>query len=188
MQIDWKAWFDRALPYDEFLNTHGNDMERSRWQAAYDRVRLTEEQQSLLQGFVREMNVLVLAGTWCSDCVQQVPALHRFAQASDRIRLRVLDRDSAPELRDTLKINGGARVPLVVFLSEDFFECARYGDRVLSLYRQVAHDFLDTGRPTNIASSGEELTARVVADWLHEFERVQLMLRLSPRLREKHGD
>jgi hypothetical protein len=28
----------------------------------------------------------------------------------------------------------------------------------------------------------------VVDDWLREFERVQLMLRLSPRLRQKHGD
>jgi hypothetical protein len=31
-------------------------------------------------------------------------------------------------------------------------------------------------------------TPDVVGDWLREFERVQLMLRLSPRLRQKHGD
>jgi hypothetical protein len=28
----------------------------------------------------------------------------------------------------------------------------------------------------------------VTQDWLDIFERVQWMLRLSPRLREKHGD
>ena len=33
-----------------------------------------------------------------------------------------------------------------------------------------------------------ELTAAVVADWLDEFERVQLLLRLSPRLRQLYGD
>jgi len=27
-----------------------------------------------------------------------------------------------------------------------------------------------------------------LGDWLKEFERVQLMLRLSPRLRERHKD
>jgi hypothetical protein len=27
-----------------------------------------------------------------------------------------------------------------------------------------------------------------VGEWLGEFERAQLILRLSPRLRQKHGD
>jgi hypothetical protein len=30
--------------------------------------------------------------------------------------------------------------------------------------------------------------AATVQDWLDEIERVQLMLRLSGRLRQKHGD
>jgi len=30
--------------------------------------------------------------------------------------------------------------------------------------------------------------AQVTQDWLNEFERVQWLLRLSPRLRQKHGD
>jgi hypothetical protein len=30
--------------------------------------------------------------------------------------------------------------------------------------------------------------AQIVQDWLNEFERVQWMLRLSPRLRKIHGD
>jgi hypothetical protein len=30
--------------------------------------------------------------------------------------------------------------------------------------------------------------AAVTQDWLDEFERVQLLLRLSSRLRQKHGD
>jgi hypothetical protein len=33
-----------------------------------------------------------------------------------------------------------------------------------------------------------EETAATLQDWLDEFERVQLMLRLSTRLRQKHGD
>lgn len=188
MSIDWKAWFEQALPYDDYLRVHANDMERDRWQAAYDRVRLTEEQQSLLQGFVRDMNVLVVAGTWCGDCVQQCPILRHFEQASDRINLRFLERDEVPELRDALKINGGARVPVAVFLSEDFFECARYGERVLAYYRQIAYNELGAPYAGNIASSGAELLARATTEWLNEFERVQLMLRLSPRLRERHGD
>ena len=32
------------------------------------------------------------------------------------------------------------------------------------------------------------MSAAVLQEWLNEFERVQWMLRLSPRLRQKHGD
>ncbi len=35
--------------------------------------------------------------------------------------------------------------------------------------------------------AGDELAA-TLQDWLDEFERVQLLLRLSPRLRQKRGD
>jgi hypothetical protein len=34
----------------------------------------------------------------------------------------------------------------------------------------------------------DDSIAAVVADWLEEFERVQLILRLSGRLRQLHGD
>jgi hypothetical protein len=32
------------------------------------------------------------------------------------------------------------------------------------------------------------LQSAVIQEWLDQFARVQLMLRLSPRLRQKHGD
>ncbi|MFS8582478.1 MAG: thioredoxin family protein [Limnochordales bacterium] len=188
MQIDWKNWFDQGLPYDEFVNKYGNDNERSRWQSVYERIRLAPEQEELLKSFVREMNVLVLAATWCGDCVNQGPIYRRFEEANDRIQVRFLERDEVPELRDALKINGGARIPVVVFLSEDFFECARLGERPLSMYRQLAYSQLESGRPTDIAGSGDELLARATAEWLNEFERIHWMLRLSPRLRKVHGD
>jgi hypothetical protein len=30
--------------------------------------------------------------------------------------------------------------------------------------------------------------AATLQEWLNEFERIQLMLRISPRLRQKYGD
>jgi hypothetical protein len=35
---------------------------------------------------------------------------------------------------------------------------------------------------------GDPLLALVTQDWLNEFERIQWLLRLSPRLRQLHGD
>lgn len=188
MSIQWQQWFERALPYEEYLAAHGTDQQRERWQGVAEGVSLTLEQKELLEGFARQMNVLVVSGTWCGDCAHQGPILRAFAEASPRIDLRFLERDEVPELRDAVKINGGARVPVVIFLSEDFFECGRYGERVLSFYRQVAKDQLGPACPVGIVPPGQELMAAATAEWLNEFERIQLMLRLSPRLRERHGD
>ena len=68
------------------------------------------------------MPVICLTGAWCGDCINQCPVFDHFAQASPAIELRFLDRDALPAVREQLMINGGARVPVVVFLSEDWQE------------------------------------------------------------------
>jgi hypothetical protein len=75
-----------------------------------------------------------------------------------------------------------------VFLSEDAQQVGWYGDRTLSKYRQLARDQLGPSCPTGIGAPDRDLLVAVTQDWLDEFERVQLLLRLSSRLRELHGD
>jgi thiol-disulfide isomerase/thioredoxin len=184
----WQTVFDRAQPYHEFLARHGTEAHRERWRAVYERIRLTEAQVELLSGFQRRMHLLCLAGTWCGDCAAQGPILQRLAEAAPQIRLRFADRDEEPVVQDELRLNAGRRIPIVLFLSEDFEECARYGDRSLATYRRMAHERLGPSCPTGILPPGPDVLADVTADWLREFERVSLMLRLSPRLRAAHGD
>ena len=186
--IEWSEVFAEAMPYGTFLDGHATPSQRARWDAMHGRFRLTAEQTALLGGFARRMNVLCLAGAWCGDCINQCPAFDHFARASAAIDLRFLDRDARPDVRDALAINGGHRVPVVVFLSEDFLEVARYGERTLSTYRRLAAEQLGPACPTGIVPPAGDALARAAAEWLAEFERAQLILRLSPRLRQKHGD
>ena len=167
-----------AQPYTDFLERYARPGEKHSWQQVYDQVRLTTAQRELLQSFTRQMPVLCLAGTWCPDCYGQCPIFEHFAAISPLIQVRYLDRDDHPDVQQQLQINGGNGVPAVVFFSEDGFETARYGERTLSQYRQLG------GRP----ASGNSLLADVTQDWLNEFERVQWILRLSPRLRQLHSD
>jgi Thioredoxin len=185
---DWSNVFADALPYTSFLDQYATPAQRSRWDAMHARFSLTVEQEKLLAGFVRRMPVICLAGAWCGDCINQCPAFDLFARASLAIDLRFLDRDVKPYLRDLLVINGGQRVPVVVFLSEDWFEVARYGERTISIYRRMAAEQLGPACPTGLVPPSEEAIEVVTAEWLAEFERAQLLLRLSPRLRTLHGD
>jgi thiol-disulfide isomerase/thioredoxin len=180
--------FDEGLGYHDFLERHGSDHDRSRWAAVHAQVALSDAQKALLGSFRREMKVLVMAGAWCGDCVNQCPIFEHFAAATDHIRLRFFDRDAHPDLAELLKTCGAARVPAVLFLSEDDQVCGRYGDRTLAKYRQMAANLGGAACPSGISAPGDSLLAQVTQDWLDEFERIQLMLRTSARLREKHGD
>ncbi len=182
------AKFELGLPLEEFLVKYGNDAHKARWNATWEHTILTDEQRRLLSRFQREMHVLVLAGAWCGDCSSQCPIFERFAEIAPVIRIRYLDRDDHADAQAVLQINGGNRVPVVVFFSEDGFEVSRFGDRPLARYRQLVAQQVAEGCVTGWVHSDDPVQPAVVQDWLNEFERVQWILRLSPRLRRLHGD
>src|SRR4051812_20491954 len=153
----------------------------------HKQIELSEAQRQLLATFKREMPVLVLAGAWCGDCVDQCPIFDHFAAAASVLKIRYFDRDDAPDFAPHVKICGGARVPSIVFLSEDLQEVGRYGDRTLAKYRQILAKVSGEACSTGLVVDAR-LQPQVIQEWLDQFERAQLILRTSPRLREKHGD
>ncbi len=186
--MEWGPVFAQALGYRDFLAAYGTPDHQKRWQAVYEKVAFTAEQRELLAGFVREIRVLCIAGAWCGDCVNQCPIMARIGEQNPKIVVRFVDRDVQAAAQDAALMNLGRRVPAVIFLSEDDHECGRYGDRTLATYRQMAADRLGPACPTGIVPPGAALMDAVTSEWVGQFERIQLMLRLSKRLREKHGD
>ncbi len=180
--------YQLGLPYDNFLARYASDGQLQRWRQFREQIVLTPAQRQLLGTFTRRMPVLVLAGAWCGDCINQCPIFEQFAAAARVIQVRYLDRDEHADVQAVLQINGGNRVPVVVFFSEDGLEVARYGERTLNKYRQMMGDQAGPSCPTGLVVPSDPLPALVTQDWLNEFERVQWLLRLSPRLRQMHGD
>ncbi len=188
IDFDWAGKFAAALAYSDYLATGTNEQQR-RWTGVYDAAKLNDAQRMLIGGFVRQMNVLVISGIWCGDCVQQVPLWARIAEANPaKIGVRIVDRDQHRDLADQLQINRGDRVPVALFLAEDFAFCALAGDRSLNRYRALAARHLGAACPVGIMPPDSGELDATLQDWLNEFERVQLMLRLSSRLRKLHGD
>jgi len=73
-----------------------------------------------------------------------------------------------------------------VFLSEDWWEVGRFGDRMLTVYRAKAAR--EIGRAYRAGILTPNALAAELAEWVDIFERMQIMLRLSPPLRRRHGD
>lgn len=181
---DFLSHWSAGLAYPEFLDRYATEEQRRRWDAVYEKVALTAEQTAVLKSFRRQMLVPVMAGTWCGDCVQQCPIFAQIAATNPLIEIRYFDRDSHLDMADAVRICGGRRVPTVIFLSEEGAFCGLMGDRTLTKYRELTAALEGATCPTGLVGP----SAGVVQDWINEFERVQGMLRMSPRLREKHGD
>ncbi len=80
--------FAAAHPYDRYVQT-GTDEQLRRWKQVYDAATITEPQRNLLCGFVRQMNLLIISGIWCGDCVEQCPLIARIAETNpEKISLR----------------------------------------------------------------------------------------------------
>lgn len=180
--------FAAGLPYGRYVQT-GTDEQQRRWSQVYDAALLTDTQKQLVGGFVRGMKILIFSGIWCGDCVEQCPLIQRIAQANtSKIDLRFIERPKDGELVPELRINGGSRVPVVLFLSEDDEWCATAGDRTINRYRAMGLRRLGPLCPTGIVAPEREELDATLGDWVNEVERVQLMLRLTPRLRQKYQD
>ncbi len=177
-----------GLSYADYMAT-GKPEQQANWQRIYDQAALTPDQTQLVAGFTRKINVIGLSGIWCGDCVQQGPLIQRIAEANPTvIDFRWLDRDAHADLQKKVAINAGQRVPVLIFCAEDYELCGWYGDRVLARYRAMAQKQLAGACPLPGAAVAQDELHATLADWLDEFERVHLMLRLSARLRQMHGD
>ncbi len=177
-----------GLSYADYVAT-GTADQQANWARVYDAAKLTDAQARLAGSFIRPMKVIGLSGVWCGDCVQQCPLIQRIADANpETIDLRWIDRDEHIDLQEKFRICGGNRVPVLIFLAEDYEFVAWYGDRTLSRYRALAAKQLGGACPLPGAPVPQDELDATLQDWLDEFERVHLILRLSTRLRQKYGD
>jgi hypothetical protein len=167
--------FQQGLPYNDFLQKYGTPAQQQRWAQVRQQVVLGDNQRQLLRSFRREMKVLCLAGAWCGDCAEQCPIFDAFAAENPAIVLRFFDRDDAPALAQELAVCGAARVPAVLFVSEDDHPVGRYGDRTLAKYRQMAESLLGAACSTGLVVD-VDLFKAVIQEWLDQFERNQLIL------------
>jgi hypothetical protein len=183
-----KVKHDTGLTYAQYVAA-GTPAQVENWGRIYEQTKLTGAQAALVGAFTRKINVLVLSGIWCGDCVQQGPLIQKIAEANPaRIDLRWLEREAHLDLQDRVRICGGQRVPVVIFCAEDFELVGWFGDRTLSRYRAIAQRQLGAGCPLPGATVAAEELAATLQDWVDQFERTHLLLRLSARLRQKHAD
>ena len=95
------------------------------------RTKLDESLVQKLQDLDRQWIWLVITEGWCGDAAQNVPVIHKMAEAAgENIKLKLILRDENPEVMDEYLTNGSRSIPKLVCLEvESLEEIGTWGPR-----------------------------------------------------------
>ena len=79
--------------------------------------------------------LLAILADWCGDAVNTVPALAALVDAVPQLELRVLERDTNPDLMVAHLTGTSRSIPVVMVLDEDYVERGWWGPRPAELQR-----------------------------------------------------
>lgn len=91
---------------------------------------VTEEIKSKLKTLKKEYIWLVIAEGWCGDAAQVLPILNKMALESNKIKLKIIFRDSNDDLMNQYLTNGGRAIPKLLVIDREFGKvCCNWGPR-----------------------------------------------------------
>ena len=129
------------LKYSELNETRMNRLEKT--------IEVTPETKAKLQNLDKKYIWLVLSEGWCGDAAQIVPVIHKMAEATDKVELKIALRDDNDALMQHFLTNGGKAIPKLIVLDAESSEVlADWGPRPsgakqLILNYKAAHGVVD---------------------------------------------
>jgi Thioredoxin len=110
------------------------------WLANYRRAVVPPELLARAAAVGGTWHLLALSEDWCGDAFNTVPVLGRLAELAPNLDLRVLARDTNPDLMAAHLTDGSRSIPVAIVLDADFRERGWWGPRPRELQRWVLGD------------------------------------------------
>lgn len=82
-------------------------------------ISLSEELSAHLSGLNNKITWVVITEGWCGDAAQNIPIINKFAEASDKIELRLVLRDQNTELMKLFLTNGSQSIPKLIQIEHE---------------------------------------------------------------------
>ena len=129
------------LKYSELNETRMNRLEKT--------IEITDEVKNKLQNLDKKYIWLVLSEGWCGDAAQIVPVIHKMAEVTDKVELRIALRDDNDTLMQHFLTNGGKAIPKLIVLDAETLEVVLdwgprpHGAKQLILDYKAAHGVVD---------------------------------------------
>ena len=78
--------------------------------------RLSEQALEKTQTIKKDFTWLVLTESWCGDAAQTLPVINKFAEANEKIDLKVVLRDENEDLMNHFLTDGNKSIPKLIVL------------------------------------------------------------------------
>jgi hypothetical protein len=146
MTLDFRALWDQALPYHQFVHEAG--VNRELWTGMYRIAHIPPWALEAARSSGTKHHLLVIAEDWCGDGTSTIPYLAKLADQSRTIEVRVLRRDQHPNVMDRYLTGTARAIPIVIVLDREFRELGHWGPRPgeLESWVQEARKSMDKGR------------------------------------------
>jgi thioredoxin-like negative regulator of GroEL len=131
--LDFKGLWGQALTFEAFVASCEAE-HCGLWEGIYKLARVPEWAAAAVQG---ERKLLVIAEDWCGDASNTVPIVAKLAEQAPGLQLRIIQRDTYPEVMDQYLTNGARSIPIVIALDENFEEVGHWGPRPSQLQSWV---------------------------------------------------
>jgi hypothetical protein len=94
---------------------------------------VSEELEQLIRNIKDKQIWMVLTEGWCGDSAQILPHIVKMAELNPNIDLRILLRDSNPDIMDLYLTNGTRSIPRLIAFDLEGNELFNYGPRPKAL-------------------------------------------------------
>ena len=124
----------------------------------YDAVQVPAQTKGFFDGLSQPVNLAVFTADWCGDAVSTTPTILRLAESSDKVLVKVFNRDEELDLTNSfLPGHRAGTVPVFVVFDEGMNEISRFIETARSLVPQI--DAMDDNIAQEVANEGDNARA-----------------------------
>ena len=98
---------------------HFSKLNNQRMKRLDKQTKLSEETLTKTQKIQKDFTWLVLTESWCGDAAQTLPVINKFAEANEKIALKVVLRDENEDLMNQFLTNGSKSIPKLIVVENE---------------------------------------------------------------------
>ena len=102
-------------------------------------IKISDETSAVMNTISQPQTWLVIAEGWCGDAAQNLPIIHKIAETSNLVNLKVVLRDDNEDLMNLFLTNGGKSIPKLIALDKNNNVINSWGPRPTIAARMVAN-------------------------------------------------
>lgn len=112
------------------------------WDALYKRAVVPEAVLVRSKTLQQPWHLLVLSEEWCGDSINTLPLVARLTEAMPGVDMRIVGRDSNPDLMNAHLTGKSRSIPVIMLLDGDYVERGWWGPRPSPLQEWVIKEGL----------------------------------------------